>query len=153
MRKNPRDDPFIDYNVLIDNLSGLIDRIDLLWCLELTKELGYYEVELIITCRKLRREIGIIVLIVNPYLEKIVNLELKLSNNEFTHTELLLLKDLIGGNIRDLTINRTYTLIQLENKPETLLKINKLINYIDVLKKCEKITMTCNVPLEGQRVE
>jgi len=153
MRKNPRGDPFVDYNVLVNNLSSFIDRIDLLWCLELTKELGYYEIELIIICEQFQREIGTIELTVNPYLEKITNLKLRLPNNEFTYPELLLLKDLIGDSIRDLIINHKYTLIQLKNKPETLLKISKLINYIGTLKKCKKITITCNVSLEDQGVE
>jgi len=153
MRKNPRGDPFVDYSILVNNLSNFIDRIDLLWCLELTKELGYYEIELIIICEQFQKEIGTIGLTVNPYLEKIINLKLRLPNNEFTYPELLLLKDLIGDNVKDLVIDHKYTLIQLENKPETLLKISKLINYIGTLKKCKKITITCNVSLEDQGVE
>lgn len=154
MKKNPRGDPFVNYNKLVNNLSNFIDRIDLLWCLELTKELGYYEIELIIICERSQREIGTIKLTVNPYLEEITNLKLKLPNNEFAYPEfLLLIKDLIGDNIKDLVINHKHTLIQLENKPETLLKISKLINYIGTLKKCRGINITCNVSLEDRGVE
>ena len=153
MRKNPRGDPFVDYNKLVNNLNSFIDRIELLWCLELTKELCYYEIELIIVCEQFQREIGTIELTVNPYLEEITDLKLRLPNNEFTYPEFLLLKDLVGDSIKDLIIDYKYTLIQLENKPETLLKISKLINYIGTLKKCKKISITCNVSLEDQGVE
>lgn len=149
MRINPRGDPNVKYHTLIDILRDYIDRIDLLWCLELAKEEGSTRIKFNLYCISDREEeLSTIELTINPYLEDIVDLKVILPSNTITYTEFLGMKGLVEDLIKDIIISRDNVQIQLKIEQEHLLRLRSFIKILENIKKCKRLIITCTTVME-----
>ncbi len=148
MKKNPRADPHISYDELVDLLCRYgLTRVDGSWCIELLKETGYTSIVFNITCITNNTFAISLLVNVNPYLEGINSIALRLPNNEFTYDEILFFRDVLGDNISSMTIGLKYTEIEVSLK-EGINTIDKLIRAITKMKKCSNTLISCDILVE-----
>ncbi len=148
MKKNPRADPYISYDELVDLLCKYgLTRVDGSWCIELLKETGYTSIAFNITCITNNTFSISLLVSVNPYLEGVNSIVLRLPNNEFTYDEILFFKDVLSNNISSMTIGLNYTEIEVSLKGDTDI-IDKLIRAITKMKKCSNTLISCDILAE-----
>lgn len=148
MKKNPRADPHTGYDELLGLLGKYgLSRIDGSWCMELLKETGYTTIVFNINCITHNILTVSLLVNVNPYLEGINSVILRLPNNEFTYDEILLFKDVLGNGVSAITIGLKYTEIEV-NLKEDINVIDKILRTITKVKKCSNTLISCDILME-----